>query len=266
MRVPSSLRRQAGLPPSAHPTPRLSPFTTAFLLLSCILVQPATAAVSLQGTRIVHDAAKGRDASVAVTNRGDRPALVQAWLDDGNSQARPENVRTPFVLTPAAPRAVKPHQGQAYRITYAPRPTDTPLPADRESVFYFNLLDIPPAPADTAGSNLLQFAVRTRIKLFHRPAGLVGRPHEAAAALHWANGPAATVQVHNPTAFHVTLAHITTPAGQELKAEMIPPQGTLSIALPPGLLPPSALTFHWLDDFGVQRQAQAIVQPPSVSN
>lgn len=266
MCVLSNLRRQAGrlLPP--HPMTRRCSLSAAFLLLSCLLIQAATAAVSLQGTRIVHDASKGRDVSVAINNRGDRPALVQAWLDDGDSQARPEDVRLPFVLTPAAPRTLKPHQGQAYRITYAPRPTGTPLPADRESVFYFNLLDIPPEPTDAAGSNLLQFAVRTRIKLFHRPSGLVGNPRDAAAALRWTNRQAATLQVDNPTAFHVTLARVTTPSGHELTPGMVPPHGTLSIALEPGLPPPSALTFHWLDDYGVQRQAQATILSPAVSD
>ncbi|HCV96271.1 MAG TPA: molecular chaperone, partial [Stenotrophomonas sp.] len=42
----------------------------------------------------------------------------------------PENVRTPFRLTPAEPRLLQAHQGQAYRITYAPRPSEAALPND----------------------------------------------------------------------------------------------------------------------------------------
>ncbi|MGS9149438.1 fimbria/pilus periplasmic chaperone, partial [Salmonella enterica subsp. enterica serovar Infantis] len=53
--------------------------------------------------------------------------------------------------------------------------TGEPLPRDRESGFYLNVLDIPSRPeteeSETDGGpiNYLQLAVRSRIKLFFRP-------------------------------------------------------------------------------------------------
>ncbi|MFH7439356.1 fimbria/pilus periplasmic chaperone, partial [Pseudomonas syringae pv. tagetis] len=85
-------------------------------LLSVSAALPASAAVTLQGTRIVHDASKGRDVTVRASNVGELPAMTQVWIDDGDSQSRPENVRTPFRLTPAEPRLLQPKQGQAYRV------------------------------------------------------------------------------------------------------------------------------------------------------
>ena len=83
-------------------------------LLATALVLPAQAAVTLQGTRIVHDASKGRDVTVKASNVGELPAMTQVWIDAGDSHARPENVRTPFRLTPSEPRLLQAKQAQAY--------------------------------------------------------------------------------------------------------------------------------------------------------
>jgi len=239
-------------------TMKIRAMTWMTALLAGALALPASAAVTLQGTRIVHDAGKGRDVTVRATNGGDQAAMVQVWIDDGDSHARPENVRTPFRLTPADPRLLQAHQGQAYRVTYAPRPSEAPLPTDRESVFYFNLLDIPPKPTDAASKNLLQFAVRTRVKLFHRPAGLPGNARDAAGQLQWrAQGGA--LQVSNPSAYHVTISTLTLPDGRKVEADMIAPGAEVRLPLPSGAAMPSSVTFQWLDDYGTPRDAEAAV-------
>ncbi len=43
------------------------------------------------------------------------------------------------------------------------------LPSDRESLFYYNVREIPPK---TGKANTLQIALQTRIKLFWRPKAL----------------------------------------------------------------------------------------------
>ncbi len=227
-------------------------------LLATALVLPAQAAVTLQGTRIVHDASKSRDVTVKASNVGEQPAMTQVWIDAGDSHARPENVRTPFRLTPPEPRLLQAKQGQAYRITYAPRPSEPPLPNDRESVFYFNLLDIPPKPANAGDKNLLQFAVRTRVKLFHRPAGLPGHARDAHGQLQWRMA-AGALQVSNPTAYHVTLASLTLPDGSRVPADMIAPGAQVRLPLPAGASVPASVTFQWLDDYGTARDGQAKV-------
>ncbi|WP_285316731.1 fimbrial biogenesis chaperone [Stenotrophomonas maltophilia group sp. Smal35] len=228
------------------------------VLLVATTALPASAAVTLQGTRIVHDMSKGRDVTLKASNSGERPAMTQVWIDDGDSQSRPEQVRTPFRLTPSEPRLLQAQQGQAYRITYAPRPSEAPLPTDRESVFYFNLLDIPPKPADAAGKNLLQFAVRTRVKLFHRPAGLPGNARDAAGQLQW-RAQAGGLQVSNPSAYHVTLSTLSLPDGSKVDVDMIAPGAQVNLPLPAGAVMPTTLKFQWLDDYGTPRDAEAAV-------
>lgn len=230
--------------------------------LAAVLAAPvANAAVTLQGTRIVHDASKGRDVTVRASNTGDQPAMTQVWIDAGDSHARPEQVRTPFRLTPAEPRLMQPQQGQAYRITYAPRPTEPALPTDRESVLYFNLLDIPPKPSDSNGRNLLQFAVRTRVKLFYRPPGLAGQARDAAAALVWRAAPGDVLEVHNPSAYHVTLSRLTLPDGGQVEVDMLAPGERQQLPLPAGSTAPASVSFQWLDDYGTPRDHTAQVAP-----
>ncbi|MCV5656029.1 fimbria/pilus periplasmic chaperone, partial [Escherichia coli] len=80
------------------------------------------------------------------------------------------------------------------------------LPKDRESVFWFNVLEVPPKPdaATATNQSLLQLAFRTRIKLFYRPEGLKGNPSDAPLALKWSwatAGGQTALQVTNPTPY-----------------------------------------------------------------
>ncbi|WP_313440146.1 fimbria/pilus periplasmic chaperone [Stenotrophomonas sp.] len=217
----------------------------------------APAAVTLQGTRVIYEGGKGA-VTVNASNRGERVALAQVWLDDGDATAKAGSQKLPFVLTPTTRRIDVGHS-QAFRLTYAPM-AGAALPDDRESLLYFNLLDIPPKPDAVEGRNLLQFAVRTRVKLFYRPAGLAGHARDAAAALEWrADGTA--LQVHNPSAYHVTLDRLLLPDGTELEVDMLAPGERARLPLPAGTPVPAAVSFQWLDDYGTARDAQAKVVP-----
>ena len=214
---------------------------------------PASAAVTLQGTRVIYDGSKGA-VTVNANNRGDNVALAQVWLDDGDASAKAGSQKLPFVLTPTTRRIDAGH-AQAFRLTYAPM-AGAALPADRESLLYFNLLDIPPKPENVEGRNLLQFAVRTRVKLFYRPAGLPGHARDAAAALEW-RVEGGALQLHNPSTYHVTLANLALPDGKTIEVDMVPPGERISLAIPGGATVPATLKFQWLDDYGTARDAEA---------
>lgn len=241
---------------------KMSTGLLASLFCLPLCVSTALAAVTIEGTRVIHDAAHGSDVTIKTRNNGERPALVQVWIDDGQGDMRPEDIRVPFRMTPVEPRLIQPQQGQAYRVTFAPRPGDPAIATDRESVYYFNLLDIPPKPIVAQGSNLLQFAVRTRIKLFYRPAELPGKPTDAGPALRWTatNAGAPHLHIHNPSPYHVSLVRIALADGSELPADMVAPFGSLDVRLPATVQPPSTLTYAWLDDYGAQREKRAEVE------
>jgi len=112
---------------------------------------------------------------------------------------------TPFLITPTVTR-MDPDAGQSIRIL---RVGDG-LPQDRESMLFFNVLEVPPTPAGQrdAGDNFIQFSSRARLKFFYRPKGLPQVPEKSHQVLHFSlvqsEGSLPQVQVRNPSPYHVT--------------------------------------------------------------
>lgn len=168
----------------------------------------ANASVVIAGTRVVFPAANG-EVTVRLNNNGARPALVEAWIDSGNPDSTPDTSNVPFLITPPLAR-MNAGKGQSLRIVY----TGQPLPKDRESLFWLNVLEIPPKPTAKPGEeqNTLQFAVRSRLKLFFRPASLAGDPLTAARQVAWtvvADGAGYALEVRNPTPYHITFSKLS---------------------------------------------------------
>lgn len=233
--------------------------TLALLVLSLTAAMPATASVVLSGTRIVYPAQE-REVTLQIENKGTLPALVQSWLDDGDAESAPENTRAPFILLPPIAR-IEPGQAQALRIMY----NGSSLAKDKETVFYLNVLDVPPNPSSKDGesNNYLQFAYRTRVKMFFRPAGLPGSAESAPEDLKWTVIPSPaggyTLRADNPTPFHVSFV------GVKLQREghsylndegtyMVSPGGEVTFPLKSGGAAPAAkeakVTFTYINDFG----------------
>ncbi|MCP1106592.1 molecular chaperone [Serratia nevei] len=127
----------------------------------------ADANIVINGTRVIYPE-KNKDVIVQLVNDGSDPSLVQAWIDDGDMNSTPETANVPFLLSPPVVK-VAGNNGQQLRI----QKIGAALPGDRESVFYLNVLDIPPTPDNLQGVNTLQLAIKSRIKLFYRPAALM---------------------------------------------------------------------------------------------
>ncbi|GJG93744.1 molecular chaperone [Cupriavidus pauculus] len=88
--------------------------------LFAMALSQASASLVLTGTRVVYPA-KGREVTLNLSNEGIAPALVQAWIDDGNPNAMPDDSKTPFTLTPPLFR-LDPKKGQTLRIIYLQEP------------------------------------------------------------------------------------------------------------------------------------------------
>lgn len=175
------------------------------LLLASILgSQPLFAGVTIDGTRIIFPS-NAKSISVQLRNGVNTPALVQTWIDDGNINEIPDADKIPFVLTPPLSR-VEPNKGQVIRIL----PTGSPsLPQDRESLFWFNMLDIPPDDPEYSGKNILTFNVRTRIKLFYRPKNLKMQLNTAFNSIKVNyNRVSKEITLDNPTPYFITMTQM----------------------------------------------------------
>jgi chaperone protein EcpD len=180
--------------------------TTMTIGLVCALLSGGVhASVTIGGTRVVYPLEQ-REVTVKLDNDSSAPSLVQVWMDDGDANAKPGDIKAPFVITPPIFR-MEPKKGQMLRVMYS----GEALPQDRESVYWLNVLDIPPKAEAAGDANMLQLAYRTRIKVFVRPAKLAGQPEEAPAQLSWKitaskDGKGQEVSVSNPTPYHVSFS------------------------------------------------------------
>lgn len=227
----------------------------ALLLLCAVTLFPAIpqANVVISSTRIIYPGA-AREVTATIDNVGKQPALVQTWLDAGNLKSTPEQTQVPFVLLPPMFR-LDPGQQQNLRITFI---GDHSLPQDRESVFWLNMLDIPPKPrADV--QNYLQFSLRSRFKLFYRPEGLKADPEQAPEQLQWQLATnKQSLLVHNPSPYHVTITKVIA-GSQTLEGKMIAPLTRESFPLPKAIQDDETLLFKIINDYGAETQHRARV-------
>lgn len=172
--------------------------TCTALILGALTAQQALAAISLDRTRVIYNGSE-RSISLSISNENKTlPYLAQSWLEN----AQGIKVNSPLLVLPPVQR-VEPGQKSAIKIQglHAVKM----LPQDRESLFYFNLREIPPR-SDKA--NVLQIALQTRIKLFYRPEAIAVKSSEEATP--WQNQLTLTKQgdgfkVTNPTPYYITL-------------------------------------------------------------
>ncbi|QHB31764.1 molecular chaperone [Yersinia canariae] len=215
------------------------PWLKSLFFIACLtgVMQSAQAGVAVGGTRVIYDGAK-KEASLSVTNQDkNTPYLIQSWVD--NFEATNNN-KVPFIITPPLFR-LDGEQESNLRILL----TGGHLPQDRESVYWLNVKTIP-ASKKGAGNQLF-ISIKNRIKLFYRPAGLVGNAADAYKALSFSR-QGKQLQVSNPTAYHVSF-HTLKVGSSEIKgALMVAPKDTLNIDLPAG----ASGTVSWqaISDFG----------------
>lgn len=234
-------------------------------LVAVLCCTQAGAGVVITGTRLVYPAGE-REITVKLDNSGTAPSLVQSWVDSGDVTSTPTQSTAPFMLSPPVFR-IDPSKGQSMRLMF----TGAVLPQDRESVFWLNVLEIPPKGQVAADENILQMAFRSRIKIFYRPENLTGTPTQAIEQVQWKLVPGASagtfaLQAHNPTAFHVSLIELAVIDGNRREPGedgMVGPGETKLFAVP-GLKALSAsatIEFNAINDYGALVPIKKQLQP-----
>lgn len=236
----------------------ISAGVVALGLLSAVYAQ---ASVVIAGTRVIYRAQE-TETTIKLTNEGKTPALTQVWIDKGDAKAAPAAIEVPFTVMPPVAR-IDPGKGQTLRILY----TGEPLAQDRETVFWLNVLEIPPKPGpDQADANKLQLAFRSRIKLFFRPAGLKGTADEAPGMIRWRivqSGGKPALEGSNPSAYHVSFSRIELAAGGRTAryedGGMIGPGETRSFPLTGEVAqgPDARVRFNTINDYGGSAHGEA---------
>ncbi|ALX85402.1 fimbrial chaperone protein StdC [Achromobacter denitrificans] len=170
----------------------------------------AQAAVNVDRTRIIMGANQ-KSVSVVLSNEShDTPYLAQSWVEDAQG-----NTTDDLLALPPLQRIDAGKKAQV-RIMRANDALATRLPQDRESLFYFNVREIPPEPPKT-DANILQLTMQNRLKLLLRPAALARNdevnPEQSLQVL--AHGDSLTLK--NPTPYYVTVVWLGRDRKQPLR-------------------------------------------------
>jgi len=200
------------------------------------------AGIQVDATRVIYKGAE-KSASLPIHNDASEAYMVQTWLDTGNKSQIPKNL--PVVVVPPI---LKMDAGKTaiLRFIYSGQG----FPQDKESLLWINVQEIPPKPER---DNVLQIAIRTRIKLFYRPETLKTTLDEQVNKLRWQRS-GAVLRVVNDGPMYITFGslHMKSTAGKtiEIPANMVYPGSSLSITLPGNVSPGNTVSFNFINDFG----------------
>lgn len=207
-------------------------------LLTAFSSSSFAAGVAMGSTRVIYNGNK-KETSLSIQNKSQKEDfLIQAWMDDATG-----NKKTPFVITPPL-FELEAGKNNVLRIVKI----KDGLPQDRESVYWINVKAIPPRSDDNA-KNVLQIAVRTRLKLFYRPAGLQGNPVDYAGKLAFAR-QGNRLNITNPSAFNISFQKIAVDGKEISHPGMVPAKGNLLLPLPGNITSASSIRYVVITDFG----------------
>jgi chaperone protein PapD len=183
----------------------------------------SNAAVTLDRTRLIFDSSL-QSVNITISNKNTKlPFLAQAWMEN----SKEEKITSPFIILPPIQR-LEPGQSSQVRIEALAQASQ--LPQDKESVFYFNLREVPPK---SEKPNVMQIALQSKIKVFYRPKNLmlsatelINNPWQEKLVLVKSNNQ---VIAKNPTPYYTTLLGVSQSKNGQLiedrtfKATMIAP-------------------------------------------
>ncbi|OKB64596.1 molecular chaperone [Serratia marcescens] len=176
------------------------------LTTGLLLAQQANAAISLDRTRVIFNG-EDKSVSLSISNENKQlPYLAQGWIED----AQGNKISSPLTVLPPVQRL---EPGAKSQVKVQGLPGVNLMAQDRETLFYFNLREIPPK---SDKPNTLQLALQTRIKLFYRPKAIAVTNAQNTAP--WQEQLTLTkqgdkYQVNNPTPYYITLVDAASKKG-----------------------------------------------------
>ncbi|EOZ4595296.1 molecular chaperone [Morganella morganii] len=204
--------------------------------------------ISANSTRYIYP--KGaHDITARINNESATAAFVQYWLDPGDSEALPAKLPvTPFELTPPISR-INPGANQILRIRLLDK---SAIPADRGSLWWLNVLDIPPVSKTSPQeeNDSVQLAVRSRFKMFYRPAGLSDRD-TATQQITFQSGNH-SILINNNSPYHITITEITLADKKQIlhKSFMLTSKSRSDIAVKRAVKRGDRLIISNINDYG----------------
>ncbi|HGN1706747.1 TPA: molecular chaperone [Providencia rettgeri] len=212
--------------------------------------------IIVNGTRFIYSE-NDKEITVQLNNTATRPAVAQIWLDEGDPKALPETIKTPFQIMPPISK-LSANGGQTIRIKLTDKKQ---LSTDKETLYWLNLLDIPPITKSekNAEQNMLQLAIRSRFKFMYRPSKL-GSRELAPDQLQIFSGKQ-NIQIKNPTPFFITITAINSDKKTlNMEAFMLAPGELQTIKVNSAVNSGDNLIVNNINDYGAEVPAKIKVR------
>lgn len=220
----------------------------------------ANAGVIVGGTRLVYFGDK-KETSISVKNHDkDKPYLIQSWVDDaGQDDTNKGNKKPPFIVTPPLFRLDADSENS---IRVVQMSGTASLPKDKETVYWMDIKSIPSSSKTASETvNSLQIAVKTRIKLFYRPATIKENPIEEAEKITFSKKEAGILVVNNPTPFYYTFYALKL-GGQVVNTGdlMLAPKGNTELHVDE-IDKSNQVVWNYINDFGgISKEFKSVIK------
>jgi len=223
-----------------------------FFIILCLFSGNSIAGIMPSQSRIIYEA-KDKEKSLMLANTNDYPVIVQTWIDTG--EGTPDKKDIPFISIPPVFRldssAVK-----GVRIIY----NQTKLPQDKESLFWFNIYEIPPERKSVNPENSVLVTMNTQMKLFYRPKGVTITPEQAMEKVTCQIKQDSIFVCSNPTPIHLSVVSVQLKNGNNLTEDtlsrdlMLMPFSQKEYQFRKGGNLAGSMIFHYIDDSGNQHE------------
>lgn len=168
-----------------------------FLFSLTIMAMNAYCGVMPSQSRIIYHE-EDKEQSLMLANTNEYPVIVQTWIDRG--EGNPETASIPFISIPPIFR-MELSDIKGVRIIY----NKDKLPSDKESLFWFNIYEIPPEKKEFNSDNSVLITMNTQIKLFFRPKGMIITPEEAVKKITCKTKNKKIINCYNPSVIHLSV-------------------------------------------------------------
>lgn len=213
------------------------------IMSALLLVSTYThASISVDRTRVIYDE-NSKGVSVVVENTDSKdPFLVQSWVEDEKGK----KITDPLVALPVLQR-IEANQKKQIRISTSKNSLN--IPNDKESLFYFNVLGIPPK---SQLENAVEIVIQSRFKLFYRPKGITKYADNNWQKELKIEKMGSTLKLVNPTAYHVVVININDNKNKVANFEeiIIKPNSNTNYFLSDKQKNASEIVVTYIDDYG----------------
>ncbi|SPL70906.1 fimbrial biogenesis chaperone [Acinetobacter stercoris] len=209
-------------------------------LYAFMLCSSANAAIQAQATRVIYNS-ENSAATLSLKNNSDKPYMVQTWLSATKDAQGKQKI--PMVVIPPLLK-IESDKESILRFIYSGQG----LPTDRESLLWINIQEIPPKPEQ---DNVLQIAIRSKLKLFYRPKQIKTSLDEAAHQLQWYQ-EGKQLKVKNASPLHVTIGVIKDAQGKtysDLNEDLVAPYQSITV-LNNFSGNVKSITYTYINDYG----------------